>query len=92
MCMDYEEFDEEYRELMKISDIPNSQPENYLVRFPFYILAERDAHIIFTETAEPDWLVDNVYEVGMNHLDQFRFIYSFNTQNTHLYSFRRMGK
>lgn len=50
--------------MMKLSDVPGSQPEGYLVRFPFYILAERDAHILFSETENPDWFVDDVYEFG----------------------------
>lgn len=49
---------------MKISDVPGTQSAGYLVRFPFYILAERDAHIIFTETNHPNWATDNVYEFG----------------------------
>lgn len=49
---------------MKLSDVPGSQPDGYLVRFPFYALAERDAHIVFAETENPDWFVDNVYEFG----------------------------
>lgn len=49
---------------MKLSDVPGSQPEGYLVRFPFYILAERDAHILFSEIENPDWFVDDVYEFG----------------------------
>lgn len=62
-CKSYEEWDEEYRTLMPLADVPGVQPDNYLVRFPFYILAERDANIVFTETQDPDWLVDNVYEI-----------------------------
>lgn len=91
MCMHYEEFDDDYRQLMKISDIPNSQPENYLVRFPFYILAERDAIIIFTESAEPDWLVDDVYEIGTNIIYLIIFLHTI-TMAYVFYSIWRMGK
>lgn len=49
---------------MKLSDVPGAQPDGYLVRFPFYVLAERDANIVFSETENPDWFVDNVYEFG----------------------------
>lgn len=62
-CKTFEEWDEEYRTMIPLADVPGVQPENYLVRFPFYILAERDANIVFSETQEPDWLVDNVYEI-----------------------------
>lgn len=62
-CKTFEEWDEEYRTMIPLADVPGVQPENYLVRFPFYILAERDANIVFSETQDPDWLVDNVYEI-----------------------------
>lgn len=63
-CKQYEEWDDNYRQLMKLSDVPGAQPDGYLVRFPFYVLAERDANIVFSETENPDWFVDNVYEFG----------------------------
>lgn len=56
---------------MNISDVAGIQPDNYLVRFPFYILAERDAQIVFTETDNPDWFADNVYEIGKMIKSQF---------------------
>lgn len=31
---------------MNISDVDGLQPSGYLVRIPFYILAERDAQIV----------------------------------------------
>lgn len=31
---------------------------------PFYVIAERDAHIVFAESQNPDWFVDDVYEFG----------------------------
>lgn len=63
-CKQYEEWDDNYRQLMKLSDVPGSQPDGYLVRFPFYALAERDANIVFSTTENPDWFVDEVYEFG----------------------------
>lgn len=59
--------------MMKLSDVPGSQPDGYLVRFPFYVLAERDAHIVFTESENPDWFVDEVYEFG-KFLNVFFFL------------------
>lgn len=56
----------QYETMIPLSDIPNVQPEGFLVRFPFYILAERDAKIVFSETENPDWLIEEVYEVGKN--------------------------
>lgn len=63
-CKSFEVESGQYGTLMPLSEIPNVQPEGYLVRFPFYILAERDAKIVFTETENPDWLIDEAYEVG----------------------------
>lgn len=39
------------------------QPSGYLVRLPFYVLAPRDAHIVFSPTESPNWTRDNVYEI-----------------------------
>lgn len=41
----------------------NLQPSGYLVRFPFYVLAPRDAHIVFSPVESPNWTRDNVYEI-----------------------------
>lgn len=49
---------------MPLSDIAGVQPDGYLVRFPFYVVAERDAHIVFSPTDNPDWFADDVYEFG----------------------------
>lgn len=48
---------------MKINDFPGIKPAGYKVRLPFYVLAPRDAHIIFAETESPNWTRDNVYEI-----------------------------
>lgn len=63
-CKEYEEWDDNYRQMMALSDIPGSQPDGFLVRFPFYVIAERDAHIVFSVSQNPDWFVDDVYEFG----------------------------
>lgn len=60
--MQYEESNDDYRQLMSLDDVPGTQPDGYLLRFPFYILGERDANIVFAETQYPDWFLDNVYE------------------------------
>lgn len=59
--------------MMKLSDIPGTQPDGYLVRFPFYVVAERDAHIVFAQTENPDWFVDDVYEFGKYFVCVFFF-------------------
>lgn len=63
-CKQYEEWDDNYRTLMELKEVPGSQPDGFLVRFPFYALAERDAHIVFTTSNNPDWIGDEVYEFG----------------------------
>lgn len=74
-CKHYEEWDDNYRQMMKLSDLPGSQPEGYLVRFPFYALAERDAHIVFSETENPDWIADDVYEFGKRNFVVVFFVF-----------------
>lgn len=62
-CKLREEKNYDYRKLMKISDFPGIQPAGYLVRLPFYVLASRDAHIVFSPNESPNWTRDNVYEI-----------------------------
>lgn len=50
-------------DLMKISDFPGMQPIGYLVRLPLYVLAPRDAHIVFSPMEKPVWTRDSVYEI-----------------------------
>lgn len=48
---------------MKISDYVGLEPEGYLVKLPFYVLAARDAHIVFSPKERPNWTRDSVYEI-----------------------------
>lgn len=61
-CKQYEEWDDDYKQLFALDSIEGLQPDGYLVRFPFFILAGRDAQITFTQTENPDWFSDDVYE------------------------------
>lgn len=63
-CERYEAKDYTYNNLSKISNIPNSQQEGYLVRFSFYVMGERDAYIIFTTSDKPSWNTDSAYEIS----------------------------
>lgn len=63
-CHEYQEWEYDYNKFFNLSAIAGPAPEGYLVRFPFYILADRDANVIFTETDDPDWQADYAYEVG----------------------------
>lgn len=33
------------------------------MRLQFYVMASRDAHIVFSATESPNWTRDNVYEI-----------------------------
>lgn len=63
-CQQYEEWDDEYKRMFELKSIDGLQPDGFLVRFPFYVLAGRDAQIVFAETENPDLFTDNVYEIG----------------------------
>lgn len=39
----------EYKEFYKITDVTGIRPEGYIINFPFYIQAERDAHVLLTK-------------------------------------------
>lgn len=65
-CVQYEESSDDYRQLMSLDDVPGSQPSGYILRFPFYVLGERDANVVFAETQYPDWFLDDVYEFSKN--------------------------
>lgn len=50
--------------MFEFKSIEGLQPNGFLVRFPFYVLAGRDAQIVFAEAENPDFFTDNVYEIG----------------------------
>lgn len=62
-CKLREERNYDYKKLIKIDDIPGIKPNGYLVRLPVYILAARDAHIVFSAKESPNWTRDYVYEI-----------------------------
>lgn len=62
-CKYADALENEYKNFFKISEINGTRPEGYIVNFPFYIQASRDAHVLFTRgpRADPD---DYEYEIG----------------------------
>lgn len=78
-CKLREERNYDYKKLIKIDDIPGIKPNGYLVRLPVYILAARDAHIVFSAKESPNWTRDYVYEIckRMNITTIFRRIFNF---------------
>lgn len=92
-CKEYVEWDDDYKKLTNITDVLGINPDGYLVRFPFYIVAERDAHIVFTETDNPDWFTDNVYEIGKFMLtENFKRLCYHKIQQGIYFSVWRVGK
>lgn len=65
-CKTYQARKHEYASFMKLEDIEDSRPSGYVVRMPFYALATRNAHIIFTQTSNvtADFSKEKVYEFG----------------------------
>lgn len=62
-CKYADALENEYKKFFRISEINGTRPEGYIVNFPFYIQASRDAHVLFTRgpRANPD---DYEYEIG----------------------------
>lgn len=48
LCRYAEATENEYKEFYKITDLTGIRTEGYIVNFPFYIQAERDAHVLLT--------------------------------------------
>ena len=62
-CKHYEKSKYEYTDFFNISDVRGSQPEGYLIRFPFKAYAGRDVHVVLSATNNPDFEKDAVYEI-----------------------------
>lgn len=61
-CESYETKTYDYH-LQPLDRILNGQPDGYMVRLAFYVIAGRDAHIIFTTNDHPSYQVDAAYEI-----------------------------
>lgn len=48
LCRYAEATENEYNEFHKITDIQGIRGDGYIINFPFYIQAERDAHVLLT--------------------------------------------
>lgn len=62
-CELHEEKDYVYKKLLPINSITYGQQEGYMVRLSFYVIADRDAHIIFTTSDQPNYATDSAYEI-----------------------------
>lgn len=61
-CKYYEALENEYKDFIRISDIEGIRPEGYIIRFPLFIQAEKDAHILLSPRNVDD-RADSVYEI-----------------------------
>lgn len=60
----YDSADYDYKDYVKISDIANSQPDQYILRLVLFIQGGRDANILLTTSNQPNFERDFVYEIG----------------------------
>lgn len=65
-CDYYEAYENNYTLFEPLTNLPNSQPDGYIARFPVYAIGARDAHIILTQTNTPNWETDWAYEICKN--------------------------
>lgn len=49
LCRYADATENEYKQFYGINDITGIRPKGYIVNFPFYIQAERDAHVLLTK-------------------------------------------
>lgn len=53
----------EYRDFFRIAGLKGARPDGYIAHFPFYVKAQRDAHVLLT-TGPWANREDNEYEIG----------------------------
>lgn len=63
LCRHTEVIENEYNEFYKITDVTSIRPEGYIISFPFFVQAEKDAHILLTTGPKAN-REDNEYEFG----------------------------
>lgn len=62
LCKFYEVYENEYKTFFPIADVTNIRSKGYIINFPFYIQAGRDAHVLLT-TRPVDDRNDDCYEI-----------------------------
>lgn len=73
LCRYADATENEYTQFHRITDITGIRPKGYIINFPFYIQAERDAHVLLTKGPMAN-REDDEYEIR-NLLNQF-FVYA----------------
>lgn len=61
--------DFDYKDYVKLSDIANSQPDEYFLRVVLFIQGGRDANILLTTSNQPNFERDFVYEIGKSYIN-----------------------
>lgn len=61
-CIHYEESENQYKKFFPIAEIEGIRPDGYIIKFPVFIHAERDAHILLSPHNRDD-RSDDVYEI-----------------------------
>lgn len=60
-CKHFDAWENTYTDAIKLKSIPNVQSDGFVVRLPLYIQGVRDAHILLSQSADPD--PNNGYEI-----------------------------
>lgn len=63
----YKAMENEYNEFHKITDMAGVRTSGYIINFPFYVRASRDAHVLLTTVPEANREA-NEYEIGEKSL------------------------
>lgn len=77
LCAEDEALENEYLRFHKITDVSGIRQEGYIINFPFYIQAERDAHVLLTEKPEANREA-NEYEIRKYSIVFFLFFINNN--------------
>lgn len=60
-CRSYEALENEYKDFFPINEVTGTQSDGYIINFPVYIQAARDAHVLcMFDRAERDIVTDVV--------------------------------
>lgn len=62
-CRYADAVENEYKDFFKITGLKGARPDGFIAHFPFYVKAQRDAHVLLTMGS---WAnrEDNEYEIG----------------------------
>lgn len=70
LCRSYEALENEYNDFFPIAEVTGIRPAGYIINFPLFIQAEKDAHVLLTTRAVSD-RSDDCYEICKRSMKQF---------------------